>query len=86
MSAEVYSCFEGLIIMKMDRDIAETLMTLAVAMDEPLGKMDENVARIEDSEARDLFKKALGNLMGAIFAEIIFPIEQMYPDLKPDKS
>jgi hypothetical protein len=83
--AEVLLCFEGS-IMKIDKDIAETLVTLAVAMDDPLGKMDEVIARIEDSETRDLFKKAIGNLMSAIFAEIIFPIEQMYPDLNPDKG
>ncbi len=72
--------------MKIGKDIAEALVTLAVAMDEPLGKMGEVVARIEDNETRDLFKKAIGNLTGAIFAEIIFPIEQIYPDLNPDKG
>ncbi|MGO9134445.1 MAG: hypothetical protein ACLP8A_10410 [Methylovirgula sp.] len=68
----------------MNKDIAKTLMLLAVATDEPIGKMLEIVERIEEKETKDRFKNAIGDIMGAIFRDIIFPIENMYPDLKPD--
>lgn len=70
----------------MNKDIAKALMTLAVATDEPLGKMLGIVERIEDGKLRDRYKKAVGDVIGAIFREIIYPIEEMYPDLTPDND
>ncbi len=72
--------------MQVDKDIAKALIELAVGIDEPIVKMSELVARIEDDETRNLLKKVIGDLMGMIFAEIIFPIETIYPDLNPDQS
>ena len=69
----------------MDKEIARALMALAPATDEPIGKMTELIEQIEDGETRDRFKKAVGDLMGTIFLDIIRPIETLYPDLNPDK-
>lgn len=70
---------------EMDKEIARALMALAPATDEPIGKMTELIEQIEDGETRDRFKKAVGDLMGTIFLDIIRPIETLYPDLNPDK-
>jgi hypothetical protein len=70
---------------EMDKEIASALIALATATDEPIGKMTELIEQIEDGETKDRFKKALGDFMGAIFLDIIRPIETLYPDLNPDK-
>jgi len=70
----------------MDKEIARALMALATATDEPIGKMFELIEQIEEAETRDRFKKAANELMGAVFLEIIRPIETLYPDLSPDND
>jgi hypothetical protein len=68
----------------MDKEVAKALMALAVAIDEPLGRMEAVIERIEDVEIRKRFRRAAGDVMGAIFEHIIYPLETMYPELNPD--
>lgn len=68
----------------MDRDTAKNLIALATSMDPIIGKMFEVVRRIEDKETKARFEKNVGDLMGIIARDFIFPIEATYPDLKPD--
>lgn len=70
----------------MEKDIAIELMSLAVLIDEPIARMFAVVERIENIETKARFKTAVGDLMGAIFRDIIFPIESLYPDLNPDRA
>jgi hypothetical protein len=39
----------------MDKEVAQALMALAVAIDEPLGRMEAVIERIEDVEIRKRF-------------------------------
>jgi hypothetical protein len=71
---------------KMNKDVAGSLIAQCVAMDAPITKMTEIIDGIEDEETRDRFRRAVGNLMGFIFAEIMLPIERLYPDLNPDND
>ena len=68
----------------MDKEVARELMALAIETDGPIGKMFTVIERIEEGETKDRFKKAVGDLMAAVFRDIIFPIETLYPDLNPD--
>jgi len=68
----------------MDKEVARGLIALAVATDEPIGEMSVLIEQMEDGEEKDRFKKAVGDLMEAIFLDIIRPIETLYPDLNPD--
>ncbi len=69
---------------QMNKDVARSLIAQCVAMDEPINKMTEIIESIEDEETRKRFKRAVGNLMGFIFGEIMLPIERLFPDLNPD--
>jgi len=69
----------------MDKEIARSLISLAVDMDKIIANMFSEVERISDSEAKQRYKKAVGDLMGCIARDIIFPLVDTYPDLDPDK-
>jgi len=69
----------------MDKEIAAKLMALAVVTDQPIAEMFQVIELIGDCEMKECFKKAVGDLMGAVFREIILPIETLFPDLNPEK-
>ena len=70
----------------MDKEIARSLISLAVDMDKTIVSMFSEVEKISDDEAKQRFKKAFGDLMGYIARDIIFPLVDRYPDLDPDKD
>jgi hypothetical protein len=69
----------------MDKEVAKSFLSLAVAMDANIVNMFAEVEKISDEEQKQRFKKAVGDLMGYIARDIIFPIVDEYPDLDPDK-
>jgi hypothetical protein len=71
--------------MDEDKEIAKTLMTLALSMDDNIIKMYRVVEKFSDDELKTRFNRAVGDLMGCITRELIFPLANKYPDLDPDK-
>ena len=69
----------------MDKEVAKSFIALAVAMDANIVSMFAEVEKIADLNQKERFKKAVGDLMGYIARDIIFPIVDEYPDLDPDK-
>jgi hypothetical protein len=69
----------------MDREVAKSLISLAVALDANIASMFSEVERIADEGQRERYKKAVGDLMGYIARDIIFPIVGEHPDLDPDR-
>jgi hypothetical protein len=69
---------------KMDKDVAIAILSLAKSTDEIIGKLYLEVEKISDSAIKLQFDKAVGELMGSIARDLIFPIEQLYPDLSID--
>lgn len=69
----------------MDKEVAKSLISLAVAMDANIVSMFAEVEKISDEKLRERFKRATGDLMGYIARDIIFPIVDKYPELDPDK-
>jgi hypothetical protein len=70
----------------MDKNIAKSLLSLSKSMDDIIVQMFAEVDNISDQKLKSRFKEAVGNLMGYIARDLIFPIENTYPDLKVDKS
>ncbi len=68
----------------MQKNIAISLITLSKSMDNVIGRMYDEVAKIEDEDMRAEFRRAVGDIMGYISRDIIFPIEKLYPDLAAD--
>ncbi len=65
----------------MDKEIAMSLIHLGKSMDEILAKMYIEVDKISDEQVKARFNRAVGDLMGSIARDLIFPIENKYPDL-----
>ena len=40
------------------------------------------VEKIADENLKSRFNKAVGDLMGSVARDVIFPIENLYPDLR----
>jgi hypothetical protein len=68
----------------MDKDVAKALLSLSKSLDETITKMLEQAAKIGDESIRVRFNKAIEDLMGYVARDLIFPLENIYPDLKDD--
>lgn len=68
----------------MDKNVAIALLTLVKSIDDTIGKLYSEVEKISDKELKLQFNKAVGDLMGYIARDLIFPIEHLYPDLTSD--
>ncbi|MEJ0049956.1 MAG: hypothetical protein WDN02_01845 [Methylovirgula sp.] len=69
----------------MEKEVAQALLSLAVSLDGPVGQMYAETRRFSDPAIKAKFDKAIGDLMGHVAKELIFPIVDRYPDLNPDK-
>ena len=69
----------------MEKEIAKSLISLATAMDISIGSMFTEIEKITDEEEKARFKRAVGDIMGYIARDIIFPIVDRHPDLDPDR-
>jgi hypothetical protein len=67
-----------------DKDVALVLLTLAKSIDDTIGKLNLDVEKITDDSLKSQFNRAVGNLIGYVAREFIFPIEHLYPDLVSD--
>jgi hypothetical protein len=76
--------FERLKRMTMDKDVAKSLLSLGKSFDDIIVKMFAEVEKIADENLKSRFNKAVGDLMGNVARDLIFPIENMYPDLRAD--
>jgi hypothetical protein len=68
----------------MDKDVAASLLSLAKSLDDVIVKMFAEVEKLKDDQLRLRFNAAVGDLTGYVARDIIFPIENMYPDLKTE--
>jgi hypothetical protein len=69
----------------MDKEVAQSLMTLSKSVDEIIVKMFAQVEKISDDDMKSRFNKAVGDLMGQVARDFIFPLENTYPELKVDR-
>jgi hypothetical protein len=68
----------------MDKDTAKSLLSLSKSLDGTIVKMFGEVEKISDPAIKLQFRKSVGDLMGYIARDFIFPIENIYPELKSD--
>jgi hypothetical protein len=68
----------------MDKDVANTLLTLSKSIDEIIVKMFAEVEKIEDEKLRARMNRAVGDLMGFVARDLVFPIENIYPEMRTD--
>lgn len=70
----------------MDRSLAKQLIELALALDAPLNAATELTDQISDTEERTAVRRAIAEITGAAYSELILPIVRQYPDLDPERS
>jgi hypothetical protein len=70
--------------MTMDKDVAKSILSLGKSVDDIIVKLFAEVDKIADKNLKSRFNKAIGDLMGNVARDIIFPIENIYPDLRAD--
>jgi len=68
----------------MDKDVAKSILSLGKSVDDIIVKLFAEVEKITDKNLKSRFNKAVGDLMGDVARDIIFPIENIYPDLRAD--
>jgi hypothetical protein len=68
----------------MDKDVAKSILSLSKSVDDIIVKLFAEVEKIADENLKSRFNKAVGDLMGYVARDLIFPIENIYPDLRAD--
>jgi hypothetical protein len=66
----------------MNEDVAKSLLALSKSIDEIITKMFTEINKIDDQLLKTRFNTTVGNLMGYIARDLIFPLENIYPDLR----
>ena len=66
----------------MNEDIAKSLLTLSKSIDDIIVQMFAEVEKIDDQALKTRFNKAVGDLLGYIARDLIFPLENIYPELR----
>lgn len=70
----------------MDKEIARKLIAVAVALDNPLNEATVLTDQISDVEERKRVLRAIAEVNGTAYSELIRPILRQYPDLDPDRE
>ena len=66
----------------MDKDVAKALLTLSKSIDGVIVQMFAEVDKIDDQGLKSRFNDSVGNLLGLIARDLIFPLENLYPELR----
>jgi hypothetical protein len=68
----------------MNKDIAKSLLVLSKSIDNVIVQMFAEVDKIDDEVLKKRFNKAVGDLLGYISRDLIFPLENIYPELQDE--
>ena len=68
----------------MNKDIAKSLITLSRSVNDVIVQMFTEVDKIDDEALKTRFNKAVGDLLGYISRDLIFPLENIYPELREE--
>ena len=66
----------------MDKDVAKALLTLGKSIDGVIVQLFAEVDKIDDQGLKAQFNDSVGNLLGFIARDLIFPLENLYPELR----
>jgi hypothetical protein len=70
----------------MERATAERLMLIFRGLDAPFNEAAAVIETITDEATKKEFRRALGEVMGHTFTDLMVPIIRQHPDLDPDKD
>ncbi|MGB8818870.1 MAG: hypothetical protein WCC66_13210 [Rhizobiaceae bacterium] len=67
----------------MEKNLAKSLMSIALSLGKPINEMFDLVEEISDNEIKKNYKEMIQYLM-AYATDIILSVEKIYPELNPD--
>jgi hypothetical protein len=67
----------------MNEETARTVYQCVTALDPLINTLSEAIVTVEDERLRSQFKRALGEVMGTLYGEIMLPLEKLYPAFIP---
>ena len=70
----------------MERRAAELLMAQFLQLDAPLNSATHITDQIEADAERKQFRRGIGEVLSKVYAQLILPIVQEFPDLDPEKG
>ena len=70
----------------MDRSTAENLMAVLTRIGDALNDAESIISALPPGPERERLRRALGNLMGSLWLDLMRPIVREYPHLDPDKD
>jgi hypothetical protein len=70
----------------MERSTAIEIVGHLKALDGPLNAAMAAAENIQDTAQRRAFRRALADVVGAVYTELFVPIGKEFPDLLPDKQ
>lgn len=68
----------------MDKVIAEKLVDVLISMDRPLNEAAVLIENIEEPGEKKVFRKAIAEIVGRSYSDLMAPIFKQYPDLDRD--
>ena len=70
----------------MNEETARAVVNAVTAFDPLIGTLSEAIDDVGDENLRSQFKRAVGDVMGVLFSEIMHPLEKIYPSLIPESE
>lgn len=70
----------------MTREQAEAIMSALVGFDRHFETVDLAIDGLEEGDEKLALRRALGDLMGLAYVDLMRPIELRFPDLNPDRD
>lgn len=67
----------------MNEETAKTVYGCVTAFDPLISTLSEAIVAVEDEKLRSQFKRALGEVLGTLYGEIMLPLERLYPAFIP---
>lgn len=71
--------------MAIDKAHAKRIIDLVISMDPAVNELLREIELIEDTELSSELKHSVTEIMGHAMLGVVVPLEQIFPDLNPDK-
>ncbi len=69
----------------MEREAAEKVIESAILAGKYLDQIFVLSDAIQDQSEKTAFRKSIGEILGALYTDIMMPVIAKYPELDPDK-
>jgi hypothetical protein len=69
----------------MEKAVAARILEAALSVGNEIGKLDSIISELDSGCEKEELVQALGNIMGVLTRDVVFPIVRDHPGLDPDR-